>query len=444
MKFDKVIFPNNEITELDSYDKFYTLAKNLALYSKINLYIFGNPSTKIYKPIIDAEINFWNNIKETQELPYSDLQGKILYRNRITQSFNKIYNIDLKDQDVLLIPGSSIGIQACHYLINKIYKNKKIVTTSFYYPDHISSQENMIFVDVNNFKSLTAEALYESLKIYDEKTIGGLRFDRRLNLNVGAFIFSDPNNPLSNVVGLDEWKKIIEIFEKYPEIPIIIDEAYSELVYDKEHESILKIATKNILDRLIILRTGSKAFAAAGERMGCLITKNQKFMMAILSYNFQNLIHTSISSQNAYSIAIESFNEYNKKEIIDFYKNYFIRIKDILEKTNFNIKNKNYNPCSAFYIIADFSEFIGKDIDEESKKIYLNKTKIENNIDVAIYILFKYKIGLMPLCFYGANFYSGLLRITYSFNNLEEYKILENSLIKMREDLCKKQDVVCV
>ena len=46
---------------------------------------------------------------------------------------------------------------------------------------------------------------------------------------------------------------MVPIFEKYPNVPIIIDEVYTELVYDKIHESLVTIASENILERLIII-----------------------------------------------------------------------------------------------------------------------------------------------------------------------------------------------
>ena len=61
-------------------------------------------------------------------------------------------------------------------------------------------------------------------------------------------------------------------------------------------------------------------------------------------------------------------------------------------------------------------------MNEKALKYYVRDDKefIENNIDVAMHLIFEYNIALMPLFFYGNAFNSGLLRITCSFKDQNE------------------------
>jgi len=74
----------------------------------------------------------------------------------------------------------------------------------------------------------------------------------------------NPNNPTGTPVSLDY---IEGLLQRFPEIPILVDEAYYE------YTGCTALKFLNRYDNLILLRTFSKAFAMAGLRLGYVIAK---------------------------------------------------------------------------------------------------------------------------------------------------------------------------
>lgn len=80
--------------------------------------------------------------------------------------------------------------------------------------------------------------------------------------DVGLIVLINPNNPTGTPLELN---RIEEILKRYPDIPVIVDEAYYEYT---------RITSCGLLENypnLIITRTFSKAFAMAGLRLGYVI-----------------------------------------------------------------------------------------------------------------------------------------------------------------------------
>ena len=80
-------------------------------------------------------------------------------------------------------------------------------------------------------------------------------------------ILNSPANPTGGVVPKEEFDKLVAGLEKWPDVAIMSDEIYSEMLYDgKVHTSFLKYP--QIADRLIMLDGWSKTYAMTGWRMG--------------------------------------------------------------------------------------------------------------------------------------------------------------------------------
>lgn len=78
-------------------------------------------------------------------------------------------------------------------------------------------------------------------------------------------ILNSPNSPTGKILSLDDVEKIISETDAI----ILVDEAYIEFA---DQPSVLQLVKK--YDRLIILRTFSKAFSLAGLRIGYLIAQS--------------------------------------------------------------------------------------------------------------------------------------------------------------------------
>jgi aspartate/methionine/tyrosine aminotransferase len=80
-------------------------------------------------------------------------------------------------------------------------------------------------------------------------------------------IINSPANPTGGVSSKAEIDKLVAGLEKHPQVAVMSDEIYGEMLYDgREHVSLLRYPS--LLDRLIILDGFSKTYAMTGWRLG--------------------------------------------------------------------------------------------------------------------------------------------------------------------------------
>ena len=429
---DRVHLPNGQIEKLNKLEKLYLIAKDLNKKEPVQFAIFGKPSAPVYQPIIDAQKTYWQQLDNSLPIVYGELQGEDEYRARMAKALTRQYQTPVEKDDVVFTSGGRIAIQAASYLIRSLCANKYVVTTNLFYPDHTGisyssdDQHNLLLIDVEKeMSSVTSDNL--------RATLDGIDKD-----NIGAFVFCDPNNPMGNIVGKEEWLKIIPILEQYENSIVLLDEAYAEMVFDELHQSLFSLASEQLRERIILLRSGTKGFSASGERMAILVSRNQSFINKIVEYHASNLVHSPKSAQHAYTCAMEQFNGDEQLRLASFYKPMVRSVEALLQETDFAVKHDAYQSRTAtFYVIADFSDLFGKTLPEDLLAIYDSKSKrvIENNIDLAMYILFKYKLALMPMHYFGAKLNSGLLRITCSFEHEAALENMQKVLRQIRQDL---------
>jgi aspartate/methionine/tyrosine aminotransferase len=80
-------------------------------------------------------------------------------------------------------------------------------------------------------------------------------------------IVNSPANPTGGVVPRSEFDRLVAGLERHPQVAVMSDEIYGEILYDgAEHVSLLSYPS--IADRVILLDGWSKTYAMTGWRMG--------------------------------------------------------------------------------------------------------------------------------------------------------------------------------
>jgi aspartate/methionine/tyrosine aminotransferase len=80
-------------------------------------------------------------------------------------------------------------------------------------------------------------------------------------------IINSPANPTGGVVPRDEFDRLVAGLDRHPQVAVMSDEIYGEILYDgAEHVSLLSYPP--IRDRLILLDGWSKTYAMTGWRLG--------------------------------------------------------------------------------------------------------------------------------------------------------------------------------
>ena len=89
----------------------------------------------------------------------------------------------------------------------------------------------------------------------------------KINERTRLIILNSPANPTGGVVPLGEFNALIEGLCEWPEVAIMSDEIYGQMLYDnREHVSLIRYP--EIIDRLILLDGWSKTYAMTGWRLG--------------------------------------------------------------------------------------------------------------------------------------------------------------------------------
>ena len=100
-----------------------------------------------------------------------------------------------------------------------------------------------------------------------------------INKNTRLIIINSPANPTGGVTPKAEIDRLVAGLEKWPDVALMSDEIYDQLVYDGEqHVTLLNYP--QIRDRLILLNGWSKTYAMTGWRMGYSVWPQKLYDMA--------------------------------------------------------------------------------------------------------------------------------------------------------------------
>ena len=106
-------------------------------------------------------------------------------------------------------------------------------------------------------------------------------------------IINSPANPTGGVTPKAEIDKLVQGLEEWPNVAIMSDEIYDQMVYDGEKHVCL-LSYPSIRDRLIILNGWSKTYAMTGWRLGYAIWPGKLYDYARkLAVNLHSCVNAS-------------------------------------------------------------------------------------------------------------------------------------------------------
>ena len=184
----------------------------------------------------------------------------------------------------------------------------------------------------------------------------------KINEKTRLIILNSPANPTGGVVPRVEFDSLIEGLERWPNVTIMSDEIYGQMLYDnQEHISLLKYA--EISDRLILLDGWSKTYAMTGWRLGysvwpkTLVSHAEK-----LCVNIHSCVNAS--AQFAGIAALKGDQSPVKKMVSAFDERRAVIVDQLNQLPGFNC----IQPGGAFYTFPNIKE-TGMTSDELQKKL---------------------------------------------------------------------------
>ena len=270
---------------------------------------------------------------------YAASDGLQELRQAIANFYQRRHQLDLNWQQIMVTVGASQGFMIT--MMALLNPGDKVLIPSPYFPlydySSILSGGESIFVDTSadNFV-LTPEAL-----------------DRQLQAHPGVklLMLNYPNNPTGTTYSKDQVKRLAEVLRKYPDVYILSDEIYGDLVYDGDHYSMVE----ELPERTILLAGASKSYAMTGFRLGFLHIPVDLYEE--LFKIFQTMV-TCVSTPDQWA-GVAAYND-GDQAIDDMKGEYNQRRKMIVDRMTamgFDIPH----PAGAFYVFPHIPAKYGDD-----------------------------------------------------------------------------------
>lgn len=166
-------------------------------------------------------------------------------------------------------------------------------------------------------------------------------------------ILCSPNNPTGSVYSPAELQVLVDVLRAFPEIFILADEIYNELIYTQEALTgpTTLSAYPSIAERLIVINGVSKAYAMTGYRVGWLMSKNKALVSACIRLQGQLLTCATMVAQKAAEAALTGDNE-----CVAAMRDVFASRRRLICELAAEIPGLRFNePEGAFYLFPDVS-----------------------------------------------------------------------------------------
>jgi len=164
-------------------------------------------------------------------------------------------------------------------------------------------------------------------------------------------ILCSPNNPTGSVYSTSEMEALVNTLRDFPDVYILSDEIYNELVYGKPATTLSHFP--DLADRLIIINGVSKAYAMTGYRVGWLMSKNKAFVSACIRLQGQQITCATMIAQKASEAALSG-----EQDSVDSMRDIFASRRKLICELAASIPGlKFHEPEGAFYLFPDVSQW---------------------------------------------------------------------------------------
>jgi len=396
MRLNKHIISLQPSATLEINEKVKALRKQ---GEQITHFGFGQSPFPIFSSITKALIEHAGN---NHYLPVNGLES---LREEIA-NFLKKHQMVLVDKNSIFIgPGSkellyqSILIFEGHFLIPK--------GSWVSYVPQIKSKGgtySVLETDISNNFKLTATALEEFLL--------------KSKQSEHILILNSPNNPTGAVYTDLEYQRLAAVCRKY-NVVVFSDEIYSQINFTEGQS----VSISNYYPEKTIVFGGlSKVFSAGGYRLGFMALPNE---LSELSNAYKSLFSETFSCVSS-PIQMAAIAAYTyPPDLIKYVGDSSSILKGVSQYIFENLTKNNIsctNPQGAFYMMVGFDQFREK----------INLLGIETSQQLALYLLEKYHVALLPGSDFG--FQKNELFFRLAFVDFDGKDVMEAYLKKVNID----------
>lgn len=232
--------------------------------------------------------------------------------------------------------------------------------------------------------------------------------------------------------------KLTTALEKDSRLPQMLEQA--QAIKDKENASLAKLAPE-LVDRIIIMRSATKAFSAAGERLAVLMAFDPVFMRELKTLQINTVGHAPRSLQKAYAETMANLNEREHLLMKYFYKAKVDYVTQRARQMGITLPSAEYHTEGTFYVPVDLSELFGMKIPKGATKALEKEGVVSNDLELAYSLLYKDLLSISPFSYCGVDGKKGYMRITCCSPQDELCEMMdriEKRILKVRLEKNKK------
>ena len=344
---------SENINNLGTENAFVVLARSAELlregHDVINLGI-GQPDFRTAEHIIEAAIKA---LKDGHH-GYTPGNGILELRESVSEDILKRHQVEISPEQVVIVPGGKVTMWHCILMFGG--KGKEILFPNPGFPIYESA------INFSGAKPVPIPLLENKGFSFDTEELIEL-----INKNTSLIIINSPANPTGGVISYETLRKLVKKLEEFPDICVLSDEIYSQILYDQKFYSMLQFEA--LRDRLVVLDGWSKTYAMTGWRIGYGIWP-KKLVDKATRLNVNSVSCTNAATQYAAIAALKGPQDQVKQMVNEFYSR-----KNIIVKETNQIPGISCSiPEGAFYIMPNIRE-TGLD-SKKMENVLLEKLKI--------------------------------------------------------------------
>ena len=288
----------------------------------------GQPDIKTPEIALNAVKN--NSI---EVLSYARSEGSETYREKLTKYYKK-NNIDISPKDIITTTG---GSEALLFTMGSITDpgDEIIIPEPFY-------------ANYNGFSTASGVTVIPVIsKIENNFALPNIDdFEKLITKKTKAILICNPGNPTGYLYSKEEILKLKHLVLKH-DLFLIADEVYREFAYDNEnHHSVM--SETGLEQHAIMIDSVSKRYSMCGARIGCIVSRNRKFMNTAIKF-----AQARLSPPTYALLASEAALETPQTYFDEVISEYVERRDTLINELNKIDGVKVANPKGAFYFVAE-------------------------------------------------------------------------------------------
>ncbi len=184
---------------------------------------------------------------------YTEANGILPLREAVAADLFRRHGVAVSPERVLIVPGGKVTMFFAILMFGE--PGAEIIHPSPGFP---------VYENVIRFSGATPVPM--PLKESNDFSFRAEEVLALITPRTRLLILNSPANPTGGVVPQAELDRLVAGLARHPQVAILSDEIYGELVYDHAFTSLLRYP--EIADRLILLDGWSKTYAMTGWRLG--------------------------------------------------------------------------------------------------------------------------------------------------------------------------------